>query len=83
MKRTFFVKAIWDDEAKVWISDTDIEGLFINAKDLDEFEDVVNEFAGELVLENHWRNEKVPSEVIGSTVPIILWHRPEDTRKAA
>jgi Domain of unknown function (DUF1902) len=83
MKRAFFVKAIWDDEAKVWISETDIEGLFINAKDLDEFEEVVNEFAGELVLENHWRQEKVPLEVINSTVPIILWQRPEEARHAA
>jgi Domain of unknown function (DUF1902) len=83
MKRTFYVKAIWDDEAKIWISETDIQGLFINAKDLDEFEEVVNEFAGELVLENHWRHEKVPPEVIGNTVPIILWQRPDDARQAA
>ena len=83
MKRTFYVKAGWDDEAKVWISETDIEGLFINAKDLDEFEEVVNEFAGELVLENHWRRENVPSEMIGNTVPIILWQRPDEVRQAA
>jgi Domain of unknown function (DUF1902) len=83
MKRTFYVKAIWDDEAKVWISDTDIKGLFINAKDLDEFEEVVNEFAGELVLENHWRSEDVPSDVIGSTIPIILWQRPDNKLQAA
>ncbi len=83
MKRTFYVKAIWDDEAKVWISDTDIQGLFINAKDLNEFEEVVSEFAGELVLENHWRNENVPPDVISSTVPIIILQRPDDSRHAA
>jgi hypothetical protein len=83
MKRTFYVKAIWDEEANVWISETDIEGLFINAKDLNEFEDVVNEFAGELVLENHWRSENVSPDIIGSTVPIILWQRPDGTRQAA
>jgi Domain of unknown function (DUF1902) len=83
MKRTFYVKAIWDDEAEVWISETDIEGLFINAKNLDEFEEVVNEFAGELILENHWKRENVPLDVIGSTVPIVLWQRPIATRQAA
>jgi Domain of unknown function (DUF1902) len=83
MKRTFYVKAIWDGEAKIWISETDIEGLFINAKDLDEFEEVVGEFAGELVLENHWRNENVSPEVAANTVPIILWQRPDGTRHAA
>jgi Domain of unknown function (DUF1902) len=83
MKRIFFVRAHWDDEAKVWYSETDIDGLFINAKDLDEFEDVVSEFAGELVLENHWRRGEVPQEMISSTVPIILWQKPSLVRHAA
>ena len=83
MKRTFFVKALWDDLAKIWYSETDIDGLFINAKDLDEFEDVINEFAGDLVLENHWRRGQVPEETISSTVPIILWQRPNLARHAA
>ncbi len=83
MKRTFYVKALWDDEAKIWTSETDIQGLFINAKDLIEFEEVVNEFAGELVLENHWKNEGIPPEVAGNTVPIILWQKPDDSRQAA
>ena len=83
MKRTFYVKAIWDEVASIWISETDIEGLFINAKDLNEFEDIVNEFAGELVLENHWKHENIPAAVIGKTVPIIMWQRPDDSRQAA
>jgi Domain of unknown function (DUF1902) len=83
MKRTFFVKALWDDEAKVWYSETDIDGLFINAKDLNEFEDVINEFAGDLILENHWRLGQVPEEMIRTTVPIILWQRPSVSRHAA
>ena len=83
MKRTFYVKALWDDEAKVWYSESDIFGLFINAKDLDEFEEVVNEFAGELVLENHWKHEGRSAEEIKNTVPIILWQRPSETRHAA
>ncbi len=83
MKRTFYVKALWDDEANIWYSETDIEGLFINAKDLDEFEEVINEFAGELVLENHWRQEQLAKDMIQNTVPIIIWQRPSQTRQAA
>ncbi len=83
MKRTFFVRALWDDEAKIWYSETDIDGLFINAKDLNEFEDVISEFAGDLVLENHWQHGQVPEEMIKTTVPIILWQRPSLTRHAA
>jgi hypothetical protein len=83
MKRTFFVKALWDDEAKVWYSDTDIQGLFINAKNLNEFEDVINEFAGDLVLENHWRHDQISEELMKSTVPIIIWQSPSIARHAA
>ena len=83
MKRTFYVKAVWDDEANIWYSESDIDGLFINAKDLNEFEEVIGEFAGDLVLENHWRHDQVPEELIKSTVPIILWQRPNLVRHAA
>jgi hypothetical protein len=83
MKTTFFVKALWDDEAKIWYSETDIEGLFINAKDLEEFEEVINGFAGDLVLENHWRRDQVSDELMKTTVPIILWQRPTPARHAA
>ena len=34
MKRTFRVKAVWDVAAKVFYSQSDIEGLHIEAADL-------------------------------------------------
>jgi Domain of unknown function (DUF1902) len=83
VKTTFFVKALWDDEANVWYSETDIEDLFINAKNLEEFEEVTSEFVGELVLENHWHCDQVPEDLIKTTVPIILWQRPNQARHAA
>jgi Domain of unknown function (DUF1902) len=83
MKTNFFVKALWDEESKTWYSETDITGLFINAKDLEEFEEVITEFAGELILENHWRRDQVSDDLIKTTVPIILWQRPELARHAA
>lgn len=83
MKCTFFDRAVWDDEVNVWYSETDIEGLIINAKDLNEFEEVMNEFAGDRVLENHWRRGQVPEEMINKTVPIILSQGPNLTSHAA
>ena len=55
MKRTFFVAAQWDSEASVFCSDSDIDGLHIEASSLDEFESLVVELAPELIIENHLR----------------------------
>ena len=52
MKRTFSVKAIWDDEAQVFYAQSDIEGLHIEAASLDEFEEIMMDAAPELIKEN-------------------------------
>ncbi|RNC97095.1 MAG: DUF1902 domain-containing protein [Oricola sp.] len=38
MPRTYTVRAVWDDDAKVWVADSDIEGLHIEADSIDAFE---------------------------------------------
>lgn len=53
MKRVFTVEAIWDDEAKVFYSESDISGLHIETKTLEEFEEVMNDVAAELIVANH------------------------------
>lgn len=53
MKRTFTVKAVWDDEAQVFYAQSDIEGLHIEAASLDEFEAIIIEEAPELIMANH------------------------------
>jgi Domain of unknown function (DUF1902) len=53
MKRTFYVKALWDDEAKVYYSETDIEGLFIETGTLEEFEVIMPELARDMIIANH------------------------------
>jgi len=50
---TFFVRALWDDEAKVYVSESDIKGLHIEAATLEEFESVIFEHARELIFDNH------------------------------
>ena len=40
MSQSFYVKAIWDPEAEVWCSESDIPGLVIETATLAEFEAV-------------------------------------------
>ena len=53
MPQTFRVKAVWDAEAKVFYSQSDIEGLHIEAATLDEFEAIMLDVAPELIMVNH------------------------------
>lgn len=52
MKQSYYVKALWDAEACVWVSETDIPGLVIEADTLGEFEQLMNELAPEMLAEN-------------------------------
>lgn len=53
MKRSFFVRAIWDDEAKVFYSESDIDGLHIEAPTMEVFEEVVLDVAADMIAANH------------------------------
>lgn len=53
MQRTFFVKAVWDGEAGVYVSQSDIAGLHIEAETVDVFEAVMRGVATDLVIANH------------------------------
>jgi hypothetical protein len=52
MKDTYYVRAIWDPEASVWVSESDIPGLVIEADTLQEFEQLMNELAPEMLAAN-------------------------------
>jgi hypothetical protein len=52
MKKSYYVKAVWDPEASVWISDTDIPGLVIEADTLAEFEQAMLQYAPEMLVAN-------------------------------
>jgi hypothetical protein len=53
MKSSHYVKAIWDPEASVWVSETDVPGLVIEADTLGEFESLMVELAPEMLDANH------------------------------
>ena len=44
MQRSFKVNAVWDEEEQLWLSESDIRGLHLEAKTLEEFYDLVNYF---------------------------------------
>jgi hypothetical protein len=61
MADSYYVKALWDAEAKVWVSDSNIPGLVIEADTLAEFESLVQSLAPELLADNvHLHNVTVP-----------------------
>ncbi len=63
MKQSYFVAAIWDAEASVWCSESNIPGLVIEADTLAEFEQLMNELAPEMLAANeNIHNQRVQVE---------------------
>jgi|HubBroStandDraft_5_1064220.scaffolds.fasta_scaffold258402_1 hypothetical protein len=60
MKSSYYVRAVWDPDASVWISETDVPGLVIEASTLTEFEVLVWELAPEMLAENE---AEIPANV--------------------
>ena len=77
MKRTFRVTAVWDADAKVFYSPSDIEGLHIETADLDEFEEIMMDVAPELIIANHRTAPEIAEHFFKDLIPAILWQRPE------
>ena len=75
--RTFYVRACWDDEAKVFYSESDIDGLHIEVETIEQFEEVMMDVAVELAVTNHIRPDELDSRPLRELVPGILWQRPE------
>ncbi|MBD3837433.1 MAG: hypothetical protein DI552_08725 [Brevundimonas sp.] len=60
MAHSFYVKAIWDPEAEVWCSESNILGLVLETATLGEFESLARHFAPELLAENLGIHGEVP-----------------------
>jgi len=83
MKRTFFVKAVWDDETKVFYSESDIEGLHIEAPSVDAFEEILFDAAIDLIVANHISPTEMAETPMKDLIPAILWERPANVPAAA
>ena len=67
-QRSFWVKANWDREADIIVSESNIEGLHIEARTLDEFQEIVIDLVPELIAANH-REVRGPL-VSGDVAPV-------------
>lgn len=52
MSQSFYVKAFRDADASVWCSESNIPGLVLQTETLEEFQDLIQHFAPELLAES-------------------------------
>ena len=71
-KRTFRVQAVWDEEAGVFYSESDIVGLHIEAPTLEEFEAAMEEHAVDLIVANHIAPRELAEKPLASLIPAIF-----------
>ncbi|MEM6304015.1 MAG: DUF1902 domain-containing protein [Pseudomonadota bacterium] len=83
MKRRFKVQAHWDQDAAVWSSESDIEGLHIETETLAEFYDLVEEFARELIVTNHYSDEDLSRKDMRKHIPAVLISHKDGPPRAA
>ena len=83
MKRKYLVTAIWDEEAQVFYSKSDIHGLHIEAGTLDEFESLIVDLAPDLIIENHLSSEDVNTTPLRDLIPSIVLREPQPMEGAA
>ena len=61
MPQSYYVAASWDPDAGVWISESNIPGLVIEADSLAEFETLMDSLAPEMLAANeNLHNQSVP-----------------------
>ncbi|MDJ0827922.1 MAG: DUF1902 domain-containing protein [Rhodobacter sp.] len=81
-KRSFDVTAVWDAEAKVWYSQSDIIGLHVEAETLPEFLDLVRDLAAELIVANHLSPEDIAGTPLRDLIPAVVIHGAPDATAA-
>jgi len=77
MQRTYYVRAIWDDEAKTYYNESDIRGLHIETPSLEEFAELVSELGPDMLATNHLSEQDLANKSLPELVPTIVMYRPE------
>jgi hypothetical protein len=75
-RMVFTVTPVWDEEAGVFYSDSDIKGLHVEAATLEEFVSAVQDLAPALVLENHLTKRDLAQRSIFDLIPSIFLRMP-------
>jgi hypothetical protein len=73
VRKVYTVEAVWDAEAGVYFSDSDISGLHIEAKNLEEFEREVFKLAPDLIEANHMTDAGVHSDRAKDRIPALVY----------
>ena len=73
----FYISAVWDDEAKVYVSESNIRGLHIIAESIEEFEEVMEDLAFDLIMANHIAPKKLDSKPIREFFPNLTFRIPQ------
>lgn len=74
----FYVRAVWDAEAGVYYSESDIVGLHIEAPTLEAFESAMDEFAPQLIFENHVTTQDLAHRSMLDLIPSITFRAPSE-----
>ena len=74
----FEVTAIWDGETDVWVSQTNIRGLVIEADTLEEFESLVFALAPDMIRDNHLSPAGLADKPASEVIPTVIWRRPAE-----
>jgi Domain of unknown function (DUF1902) len=79
----FFVRAVWDADASVWVSESDIIGLHVEAATLEEFEAAAAELGPQLIVENHITKHDLTQRSLSELIPWIKFRAPQTGGAAA
>lgn len=83
MKHVYRVEAVWDADAEVFFSVSDIDGFHIEASDLEEFEVIMMDVAPELIALNHRTATENDVYAPDEPLPVILWKQLEIKKAGA
>ena len=73
---SFYVSALWDEEAKIFYSESNIIGLHIEADSIEEFESVMKSVAPSLVMDNHITKKDLTQKSWADMIPAIFFKQP-------
>lgn len=73
-KMIFKVQFIWDEDAEVFYTESDIKGLNLEDTSLERLQEATEEIAPELIMRNHISADDLQSFDIKDLIPSIHYH---------
>ena len=67
----FHITAIWDEDAGVFYSESNIVGLHIEAETIEEFRAAATDLGPEMILANHVTNDDLLTKPLKDLIPVI------------